>query len=193
MFCRLPFLLTVTTTLLTIAPSPALTATINPLSLSPRNDDSKTASSSDYTKDDEFRKTILNVTNTYRRQHNATGLRWNESLAKTAKEWSERCVFEHSVCISAQFTLFPCFPLLCNPHPQDGILLTRRKTQGGSTGENLSSGYTNASAAVIVWGDERKKYDFKKGEFSKEVGHFTQLVWKGSSDVGCGRTEVRLS
>jgi hypothetical protein len=32
-------------------------------------------------------------------------------------------------------------------------------------------------------------YDFKKGEFSHETGHFTQLVWKATDSVGCGRTE----
>ncbi|CAI6341808.1 unnamed protein product [Periconia digitata] len=58
---------------------------------------------------------------------------------------------------------------------------------GGDTGENLSSGYANASAAVIAWGDERDAYDFEKGEFDLSTGHFTQLVWKETESVGCGR------
>jgi len=53
--------------------------------------------STDYTDDNEFKDAVLNVTNTYRKQHNATALRWNESLADGAGTWSERCVFEHSV------------------------------------------------------------------------------------------------
>lgn len=36
-----------------------------------------------------------------------------------------------------------------------------------------------------MWGNERDKYDFGKGEFSSETGHFTQLVWKNTTDVGC--------
>ncbi|KAJ4301057.1 hypothetical protein N0V90_003147 [Kalmusia sp. IMI 367209] len=113
-------------------------------------------SSADYTKDDLFEKTILNVTNTYRKQHNATALKWNETLAEYAADWSERCEFEHS---------------------------------GGPSGENLSSGYPNASASIIAWGHERVDYDYKKGEFTHETGHFTQLVWKSTKTVGCGRTE----
>lgn len=75
-----------------------------------RRDDAE--ASAEYTKDDDFKKAVLNATNTYRGQHNATGLRWNESLAKTAQEWSEGCVFEHSVSlfsILCSFSLFSPF------------------------------------------------------------------------------------
>ena len=54
--------------------------------------------SEDYTQDDLFKTTILNVTNTYRKQHNATALKWNNTLADFAKDWSKKCEFEHSVC-----------------------------------------------------------------------------------------------
>lgn len=51
-----------------------------------------------YTDDKQFQDTILSISNTYRRQHNATGLKWNASLADVAGKWSEGCKFEHSVC-----------------------------------------------------------------------------------------------
>lgn len=54
--------------------------------------------SADYTQDDLFKSTILNVTNTYRKQHNATALKWNDTLADFAEDWSKKCNFEHSVC-----------------------------------------------------------------------------------------------
>ncbi|KAH8731549.1 CAP domain-containing protein [Phaeosphaeriaceae sp. PMI808] len=59
---------------------------------------------------------------------------------------------------------------------------------GGAYGENLASGYPNASASVIAWGHERVDYDFRSGDFSAATGHFTQLVWKATQQVGCGRT-----
>ncbi|KAI9369315.1 CAP domain-containing protein [Aspergillus egyptiacus] len=56
----------------------------------------------------------------------------------------------------------------------------------GPYGENLAYGYPNATAAVQAWGDEAEKYDFDKPTgFSKETGHFTQLAWKGTREVGC--------
>ncbi|KAJ6087730.1 hypothetical protein N7467_006644 [Penicillium canescens] len=53
-------------------------------------------------------------------------------------------------------------------------------------GENLAYGYENASAAVIAWGDEGAMYNFGKPTgFTEETGHFTQLVWKATTQVGC--------
>ena len=35
-----------------------------------------------------------------------------------------------------------------------------------------------------AWYTEIDNYDFTHGVFSHETGHFTQLVWKGSQEVG---------
>jgi uncharacterized protein YkwD len=53
-------------------------------------------SSTQYTDDKAFQDTVLNITNSYRQQHNASALTWNDTLADTAKEWAEKCGFEHS-------------------------------------------------------------------------------------------------
>ncbi|KAJ6164998.1 hypothetical protein N7470_003670 [Penicillium chermesinum] len=60
------------------------------------------------------------------------------------------------------------------------------KHSDGPYGENLAFGYANASAAVIAWGDEGELYNFQKPTgFTEETGHFTQLVWKSTTGVGC--------
>lgn len=38
-----------------------------------------------------------------------------------------------------------------------------------------------------AWGNEEEKYNFNDPGFSEETGHFTQLVWKTTTTVGCGR------
>jgi hypothetical protein len=58
--------------------------------------------------------------------------------------------------------------------------------QDGPYGENLAFGFPNASSAVEAWGDEREYYNFDKPTgFSEKTGHFTQLVWKSTTEVGC--------
>ena len=36
------------------------------------------------------------------------------------------------------------------------------------------------------WYNEVSQYDFKNPGFKSGTGHFTQLVWKGSKQIGCG-------
>ncbi|KAH6893326.1 CAP domain-containing protein [Thelonectria olida] len=110
----------------------------------------------EWKQDKSFTSAILNSTNFYREEHNATALKWNTTLEDFAADYldSNDCEFEHS---------------------------------DGPYGENLAIGYPNATASVEAWGDERDDYNFKKGEFSEETGHFTQLVWKDTTTVGCGR------
>jgi uncharacterized protein YkwD len=52
-------------------------------------------------------------------------------------------------------------------------------------GENLAWGYDSLAAAVTAWYDEVSAYDFSKGGFSGATGHFTALVWRDTTKVGC--------
>ncbi|KAI1756852.1 CAP domain-containing protein [Xylaria castorea] len=107
-----------------------------------------------------FTSAILNSTNFYRGEHNASAVAWNSTLSSFATDYlngdevGADCKFAHS---------------------------------GGPYGENLALGYPNATASIEAWGDERAKYDFGKPGFTEQTGHFTQLVWKNTTDVGCGR------
>lgn len=114
------------------------------------------SSSPSYTNDTTFTSAILNSTNTYRTQHNASQVLWNATLATFAQTYlsSANCKFAHS---------------------------------GGPYGENLALGYASARAAVEAWGDEGEAYNYENPGFSEKTGHFSQLVWKDTTDVGCGR------
>ena len=60
----------------------------------------------------------------------------------------------------------------------------------GPTGENLALGYPDMSTAIDAWGNERAQYDFSAPTgFSEETGHFTQLVWKDTTSLGCAAVD----
>ncbi|KAJ9130758.1 Cell wall protein PRY3 [Pleurostoma richardsiae] len=103
-----------------------------------------------------FTSAILNSTNFFRTEHNASAVRWNHTLETFASDYLDGagCDFAHS---------------------------------GGPYGENLAIGCSDAAGCVDAWGDEREEYDFGDPGFSEDTGHFTQLVWKNTTTVGCGR------
>lgn len=106
---------------------------------------------------------ILEAHNRYRRRHCAPPLSWSETLEEIAGEWAntlqERdCRLQHS------------------PHRH---------------GENLaigSAGTLDAERVVELWYKERELYDFEDPGFTMETGHFTQLVWASSRNLGCAKT-----
>jgi len=67
-------------------------------------------------------------------------------------------------------------------------------------GENLSMGCSTNKAqtmeeAVTNWYNEvcQPGYNFDSGGFSGGTGHFTQVVWKESTELGIGRAETQQS
>ena len=109
---------------------------------------------------------LLDYHNKHRAQHCAAPLTWSPKLAQAAQLWANTlkakgCAFEHS---------------------------------GGPTGENLAagtSGALDAKATVAMWYDEIKGYSFKQPGFSMQTGHFTQVVWRGTTSVGCGMSQCK--
>jgi hypothetical protein len=76
-----------------------------------------------------------------------------------------------------------------------GNKLTRVE-QNGPFGENLAPGRPNATAAIDSWGPPKRDIELNN-ETSlldihipslRRVSKFTQLVWKNSTQLGCGRT-----
>ena len=59
------------------------------------------------------------------------------------------------------------------------------KHSGGPYGENLAANFENTTLAIDAWGNEEKKYNYAKRKFTESNGHFTQLVWQNTTDVGC--------
>merc|ERR1712008_159805 len=98
----------------------------------------------------------LDEHNRLRAKHHAPDLVWDDALASQAQSWAGHCTWEHSTL---------------------------------GNGENLWAGYGNAfsGAAVKSWYDELTNpgYDFSKPGFSHGTGHFTQVVWKSTTRLGC--------
>ncbi|KAI9244541.1 CAP domain-containing protein [Sporodiniella umbellata] len=58
----------------------------------------------------------------------------------------------------------------------------------GPYGENLALGYRSWEGAIDGWYSEVTKYNYNNPGFGMSTGHFTQLVWKATTEIGCGVT-----
>lgn len=109
---------------------------------------------------------LVDAHNRLRAKHCAKPLAWSGRLAQVAQQWANAlrdkgCAFGHS---------------------------------GGSYGENLAAGTAgvlDAEAVVKMWYDEIAHYKFPNGGFSMQTGHFTQVVWRRTAHIGCGRSQCK--
>lgn len=58
-----------------------------------------------------------------------------------------------------------------------------------SFGSNVSK-KEHVQKACEMWYDEIKYYNFNSPGFSSATGHFTAMVWKGSTQLGIGCAEA---
>jgi uncharacterized protein YkwD len=122
---------------------------------------------SDQTSDD-FLNSMVKSSNEHRAKHGAPPVELDQELVTYAKARAE--------------------------HIADKGALVHDGT--GGHGENLYSSSSSepvqgpATAASDAWYAEIKDYNyqtFTSNDPKKAIGHFTQLVWKGSTKIGAGR------
>lgn len=115
------------------------------------------ASSNSDSGSSSFASEMLNAHNQKRALHQDTpSLSWSDDLASYAQNYADA---------------YDCSGSLTH--------------SGGPYGENLAIGY-GTSGAVDGWYSEIKDYDFGASTYSAASGHFTQVVWKASTELGCG-------
>jgi len=56
---------------------------------------------------------------------------------------------------------------------------------GGPYGENLAFGYSDVVSAVTGWYNEKDQYNYNSPGFQGSTGHFSQVIWKATSELGC--------
>jgi len=115
-----------------------------------------------------WQKEILWAHNLYRCMHGVPLQSWNKEIGEAAQKWMDekRGAMSHS--------------------PK-----SRRSNIAGHSylGENLAMGsHITAAGAVKMWYDEIEKTSPRGivNGFSGGTGHYTQVVWKKSVDLGCG-------
>ncbi|KAK6079449.1 scp-like extracellular protein [Seiridium cupressi] len=108
--------------------------------------------------------TIIRHHNAHRTNHSAAAVVWSSSLADTARIIASSCVYRHNTTVN-----------------------------GGGYGQNIGAGFAATAMGQFVtealYNGEVNAYTYYGGEPDVSTvgqwGHFSQIVWKGTSSVGC--------
>lgn len=119
----------------------------------------------------EFELDCLKAHNEYRARHGVQSLKLSKKLCKHAEEWAR---------------------ILASR----GILLHRNNSSYGenifcSWSSNANNNYVSGREPVDNWYHEISHHVFHKEPTTLKTGHFTQVVWKESRELGVGMAKNR--
>jgi pathogenesis-related protein 1 len=109
---------------------------------------------------------MLEAHNAVRAQIGLPPLAWSSQLAKVAQYWADHLISTREL----------------------------RHQPNNRYGENLYaiSGGTSSPAQVVkLWADEARSYDVRTNSCADVCGHYTQIVWRATRDVGCAEATDR--
>jgi pathogenesis-related protein 1 len=109
---------------------------------------------------------IVREHNLVRQRFGCPPLRWSRDLARSAQTWANRLAeqraFQHETSMSYGQNLF-----------------------------EIRGGIATPAQVVNAWAGEEKYYDKSRNSCSGVCGHFTQIVWRNTTEVGCGAARDR--
>ena len=113
-----------------------------------------------------YQQRVLVSHNVHRANHSASNLVWDTALASTAAKIASTCVYAHNTT-----------------------------TDGGGYGQNIAAGLAADNITAIItelfYNGEVGYFKNLYGQAQPDMsnfgswGHFSQIVWKGTSKVGC--------
>jgi pathogenesis-related protein 1 len=100
-------------------------------------------------------------------EHNAVrvrvgtpSLKWSEPLASVAQEWADRLI-------------------------KNGQFVHSHNPKYGENLYEISGGAATSALVVKSWADEVRDYDYRSNSCRAVCGHYTQIVWNDTREVGC--------
>ncbi|KAK0065829.1 Golgi-associated plant pathogenesis-related protein 1 [Biomphalaria pfeifferi] len=123
----------------------------------------------------EFADDVVRIHNDYRKKHRAYALRLNDDLCAMTQQWADKLAVSEDLAHS------------------------ENKYKGSRVGENIAMKWASNKAiykpqeVCDTWYSEVRKFNFGAEPTGpiETAGHFTQMVWRNSTEIGVGRSQAR--
>ena len=114
---------------------------------------------------DEFSRDMISAHNRYRAKHNSPPLRYSQRASVVAQRWANHLAKQKAM--------------------QHGDHEGMGQNLAWASGKELTG-----EGATDMWYREIEQYNFNNPGFASGTGHFTQLVWAETREVGMGKASV---
>ncbi|KAL6901588.1 CAP domain-containing protein [Trichoderma evansii] len=161
------------------SPKPSPSPSPSPAAASPKPAASPAATSSSSGATD-YQTAMLNEHNIHRANHSAPALEWDDQLAGFAQITASTCVFAHDMTEGGGAVSY-------------GQNLASFGSSGDISDQQILSGRRGVTDQW--YNDEMENWQFygqsnpPSGLDLDAFGHFTQVVWKGSTKMGCATVQ----
>lgn len=145
-----------------------------------------------------FREAALAKHNEYRAKHGVPLMELDERLNQSSQAWAEKLKQDATEAVK-QGKPIPFNHSQRDTRPDEG---GENLYQDASYGMDRPDAATQAAKAVDKWYNEIEVYDYSNpGEMKSDappekarfgIGHFTQVVWKDSTKLGCGSANANI-
>jgi uncharacterized protein YkwD len=117
--------------------------------------------------------TMVAAHNQWRTRTGVPAIRWSNGLTASAQQWADQlarsgCRIKHSTGANGENIYWAG---------------AAQRSDGTSSRQEITE-----QNVVDAWGNEVKDYDYASNSCHGVCGHYTQVVWKSTAEVGCGMT-----
>ena len=115
--------------------------------------------------------TMVAAHNQWRIKTGVPALKWSNNLTASAQQWADQltrkgCIMKHSTSANGENIYWAG---------------AAQRSDGTSSMQEITE-----QNVVDAWGNEVKDYDYASNSCHGVCGHYTQVVWKSTAEVGCG-------
>jgi pathogenesis-related protein 1 len=111
--------------------------------------------------DESLARQMVAAHNAVRMRVGVPPLSWSGKLAEVAQQWADTLL-------------------------RNGALQHRTPNSYGENLFEITGAAATPAEVVEDWASEARNYDYRNNSCSATCGHYTQVVWRDSKEVGCG-------